>query len=372
MTQRDDVDHRSVLQDLEKHLEAENSSSSNWLERTSRTPKKDHVSLVFDDRSPGSRQRSLPPPPSMDPNTRKRAQLELEMTKSQRAALNDRMSANDLNYLNSYEEFCKEYGYEPLWTIWTIKCVVSSLRTISTTVGYKVSDKQFPMVKMTLRGIGNCNPAPPNRANPMTARILLKIRNNLNLNDTFEASMWALFTTCFFLLLWKSNVTPEKESEKAYMRHKHIQQTNNGLLITLYWTKTIQAGERYLQFPMLEAEGSLLCPVKALKNMMELVPANANKPAFCHFDGTPISYSTFNSFLKKKIRELGMSDKNWSTHFFRWGGTSYLAACGIPDRQIKILGDWKSDCYKTYIHCPWQDKLNIATKVHEFLITNKY
>ena len=199
----------------------------------------------------------------------------------------------------------------------TIRCVVSSLRTISTTVSYEVSDKQFPMVKLTLRGIGNHNPAPPNRANPMTAHILLKIRNTLNLHDTFEATMWALFTTCFFLLLWKSNVTPDKESEKAYMRHKHIQHTNNGLLITLYWTKTIQAGERCLQFPMFEAEGSLLCPVKALKNMMQLVPADGNKPAFCHFDGAPISYSTFNNFLKKKIRELGMSDKNWSTHCFR-------------------------------------------------------
>ena len=101
------------------------------------------------------------------------------------------------------------------------------------------------------------------------------------------------------------------------MRCKHIQQTTNGLLITLYWTKTIQAGERCLQFPMLEAEGSLLCPVKALKNMMKLVPAYGNKPAFCHFDGAPISYSTFNNFLKKKIRELGMSDKNWSAHSFR-------------------------------------------------------
>ena len=199
----------------------------------------------------------------------------------------------------------------------TIKCVVSSLRTISTTVGYEVSDKQFPMVKLTLRGIGNRNLAPPNRANPMTARILLKIRNTLNLHDTFKATMWALFTTCFFLLLQKSNVTPDKESEKAYMRRKHIQHTDNGLLITLYWTKTIKAGERCLQVTMLEVEGSLLCPVKALKNMMQLVPADGNKPGICHFDGSPISYSTFNNFLKKKIRELGLSDKNWSTHCFR-------------------------------------------------------
>ena len=88
-----------------------------------------------------------------------------------------------------------------------IKCVVSSLQTIATTVGYEVTDKQFSMVKLTLKGIGNLNPAPPKRVNPMTARILLKIRNNLDLSDTFEATMWALFTTCFFLLFTKSNVT---------------------------------------------------------------------------------------------------------------------------------------------------------------------
>ena len=165
--QHDDMDHRSVLQDLEKNLEAENSSSSDRMERTSRTPKKDHMPLVLDDRSPVSGWRSLPPPLSVDPNTRKRAQLELEMTKSQRAALNDGTSANYLNYLNPYKVFCKEYSYEPFplkeislsmfaqylskkLKPQTIKCVVSSLRTISTTVGYEVSDKQFPMVKLTL------------------------------------------------------------------------------------------------------------------------------------------------------------------------------------------------------------------------------
>ena len=47
---------------------------------------------------------------------------------------------------------------------------------------------------------------------------------------------------------------------------------------------------------------------------------------------------------------------------------TYLAVCGVSDREIKILGNWKSDCDKKYIHCPWQDKLNIATKVCSFLM----
>ena len=83
-----------------------------------------------------------------------------------------------MNYLKSYEDFCDQYGYNPfplreiavsMFAQYvskkvkpqTIKCVVSSLRILSTMVGYSVPDKQFPMVKLTLCGIGKLNPAPP-------------------------------------------------------------------------------------------------------------------------------------------------------------------------------------------------------------------
>ena len=316
-------------------------------------------------------------------------QLELEMTASQKAALNQGTSANYNNYLDSYQGFCKKFGYQPfpLTEIalsmyaqflsrsvkpQTIKQMISALRTISVTVGYKVTEKQFPLVNLTIKGIGKLKPSPPQRAHPMTARLLLQIRENLDLSKPLHATMWALFTTSFFLLLRKSNVTPDKQWEHGYIRRKHITFNPTGLLVTLYWTKTIQAGERCLQFPLFEAPGVPICPVWALRNMYKLVTASRNSPAFCHKDGSPIMYSTFNNFIKKQIRKLGMSDSKWSTHCFRRGGTSYLAACGVPERQIKLLGDWKSDCFRQYIHCPWQEKLSIATKVQEFLINSYY
>ena len=134
----------------------------------------------------------------------------------------------------SYEDFCDQYGYKPFplreiavsmfaqylsekLKPQTIKCVVSSLRTLSTMVNYSVPDKQFPMVKLTLYGIRKLSPAPPQRAHPMTARILLNICKNLDLSDKFEATMWDLFTACFFLLFRESNITPDKESESSHM-----------------------------------------------------------------------------------------------------------------------------------------------------------
>ena len=206
----------------------------------------------------------------------------------------------------------------------------------------------------------------------MTTRILLNICKNLDLSDKFEATMWALFTTCFFLLFRKSNITPDKESESSYVQWKHIQKTDNVLLVTLNWTKTIQASERSLQYPILESPGCALCPARAINNMIQLVPVAGDKPAFCHPNGNPISYDTFNNFLKAQIKKLGISEQGWSTHCFRQGGLTYLAACGVSDREITVLGNRKSDCFKKYMHCPWQDKLNIATKVCSFLMKNMY
>ena len=330
------------------------------------------------------------PTPRMDHEVdRSKLQLELEMTASQKAALNQGTSANYNNYLQSYQGFCKKFGFKPfpLTEIalsmyaqflsrsvkpQTIKQMVSALRTISVTAGYKVTEKQFPLVNLTIKGIGKLKPSPPQRAQPMTARILINIRNNLDLSKPFHATMWALFTTSFFLLLRKSNVTPDKEWENGYIHRKHIQFNPTVALVTLYWTKTIQAEERCLQFPLFEAPGVPICPVWALKNMYKIVKASKEVPAFCYRDGSPIMYATFNKFIKDQIKKLGMSDSKWSTHCFRRGGTSYLAACGVPERQIKLLGDWKSDCYRQYIHCPWQEKLSIATKVQKFLLSSCY
>ena len=45
------------------------------------------------------------------------------------------------------------------------------------------------------------------------------------------------------------------------MHREHIEKTAYGFLLMLYWTKSIQAGDRSLQFPLLEALGSAMCPV---------------------------------------------------------------------------------------------------------------
>ena len=56
--------------------------------------------------------RELPPPPPGLDIQAKRFQLEMEMSNSQKAVLNNGTANNYLNYLNSYTSFCDEYGYQ--------------------------------------------------------------------------------------------------------------------------------------------------------------------------------------------------------------------------------------------------------------------
>ena len=244
------------------------------------------------------------------------------MKDSQRAAFRNGTCSNYLNYLNQYEQFCDKYGYSPfpmkeiVLSMFAqylsrklkpqlIEAVLSGLRTVSTTAGFQIPQKQFPLMNITLRGLGNLKLTPPKQAHPMTIWLLLQIRELLNLNTPFHATMWALFLSYFFMLLRKSNLTPDKEWEMKYMRREHIQRGPVGYLVSLYWTKTIQTGDRRLEFPLLEAPRCLLCPVWALDNMIKLNPAAKSDPAFCHLDRTLIKYNTLIISLNQKLETWG-------------------------------------------------------------------
>ena len=181
----------------------------------------------------------LPSPPRSHERHQKRAFLELELKETQKAAFQNGTCSNYLNYLAQYELFCDEYGYTPLpmkeivlsmfaqflsrkIKPQSIKAVLSGLQTVSTTAGFDIPQKQFPLVNLTLRGLRNLKQTPPDQAHPMTVRLLLAIRQNLNLEVPFQATMWALFLSCFCMLLCKSNVTPDKDWERNFMCREHL------------------------------------------------------------------------------------------------------------------------------------------------------
>ncbi len=62
-----------------------------------------------------------------------------------------------------------------------------------------------------------------------------------------------------------------------------------------------------------------------------------------------LSYSTFQKAIKHVARKLGLDERRYSTHSLRIGGATLLAAAGLPDYIIQLIGRWKSLAFLQYI-----------------------
>ena len=200
----------------------------------------------------------------------------------------------------------------------TIRSYHSSVRSVARILGIKIPKKEFSDVLLVLRGMQKANPQPKRLAYPMTPSILRKIGYIINHDDPFQATMWSLFLTSFFLMLRKSNVCKTYGTEENHLRCNHISGKNNHILVQISWTKTLQLGEKVLEMPLLSIPDCSLCPVKAMKRMLKLVPSTPNMPLFANEDGSPITYPVYMKILKEK-HKIGLDKTNFSTHSFHRG-----------------------------------------------------
>ena len=186
----------------------------------------------------------------------------------------------------------------------TIRSYHSSVRSVARILGIKIPKKELSDVLLVLRGMQKANPQPKRLAYPVMPSILRKTGDIINHDDPFQATMWSLFLTSFFLMLKKSNVCKTYGTEENYLRRSHISRKNNHILVQIFWTITLQLGEKVLEMPLLSIPGYSLCPVKAMKKMLKLVPSKPNMLLFAHEDGSPITYPVYMKFLKEKFMKL--------------------------------------------------------------------
>ena len=169
----------------------------------------------------------------------------------------------------------------------------------------------------------------------MMPSILKKIGYTIDHDDPFQATMWSLFLTSFFLMSRKYNVCKTYGAEEKYLKCSHISRKGNHILVKIFWTKTLQLGEKILEMSLLSIPGCSLCQVKAIKRMVQLVPSKPSMPLFANVDRSPIIYPIYMKFLKEKINKIGLDKTNFSTH---------------------------SDCYKMYINCPLDVRCKFVEK----------
>ena len=118
------------------------------------------------------------------------------------------------------------------------------------------------------------------------------------------------------------------------------------VIIQLFRFKTNQRGTPvFLKIPR---ENGCLCPVKSLLEFLSYRP-RLHGALFCHTNGLPVTRTQFSAVLAKCVNQSQFSEAHYTSHSFRIGRATDLAALGYPSSVIMKLGRWTSEAFRLYI-----------------------
>lgn len=166
---------------------------------------------------------------------------------------------------------------------------------------------------------------------PITPDILVAILGKLNVSSVTDANFWAICLVMFYGLLRKSNVLVDSTSNVNCIRRNDIAFHRWGAAITIKHTKTIQFHERQLTIPYPRSKDNPLCPAQAIFHALRTTSTvSGTNHAFHEQSSVGLRPFTYKTFLQR-LREL-------------------LKLCNLaPGDTIRVLGDWKSNAYVSYI-----------------------
>lgn len=245
-----------------------------------------------------------------------------------------------------FVSYCFNSGYSPS----TITTYISGISFY-----HKLRDINDPtatfIVKKLLEGCKRIRPRKDVRA-PITEEILSKICIVLPdiCYSSYESCLFkAAYLTAYYGLLRVSETvfTSQIQADRP-LQSSDVQviESSLALIISIRVSKTNQAGPpTVLRIPA--SRDPTLCCVRAVQHYLSIRPHS--RYFFCHVNGAPLTRTQFSGILTKAIRVISLPTELYSSHSFRIGRATDLAAKGVSSDAIKKLGRWRSNAVERYI-----------------------
>ncbi len=219
--------------------------------------------------------------------------LHCQVTRIQAFALSGNTKRNYRSVWNTYSKFCQFYSITPfpatastvaafivllrfsVKSHHTINNYLSALRRLNVFCHLDTSGFDDIHVKLTQKGLEKSMVHLPHRKAPLTPDILLQFYHNLDFRDSAHLALWYAILVGFSLSsgqpIWFLALWTVRDS---------ITFTASGTLITVTRTKTCQAGDTAIVFPVPCITGSPLCPTTALQSLFTAISAPDSYPLF--------------------------------------------------------------------------------------------
>jgi integrase len=106
-----------------------------------------------------------------------------------------------------------------------------------------------------------------------------------------------------------------------------------------------------------------MCPVRAMEAYMaEGAGKEEGEPLFPTVNGTKMHADTPRGRLKHWLQQGGVKNASeYGFHSLRAGAATASAKAGVPERHIKLHGNWKSDAVRAYIRPDEAERLRASS-----------
>ena len=136
----------------------------------------------------------------------------------------------------------------------TVRNYLSGVKMLHILLGLPYPHSEDFLLKLELRGLARLHPHVPVRAKPVTPEILLMFYHHMHHTSSLHCSVWSCCLLLFYTMARLGSILPSSLStpRHEFLTHDRINFCEEGLLVTLVHTKTIQFGRRRLHIPRSE------------------------------------------------------------------------------------------------------------------------
>ena len=96
----------------------------------------------------------------------------------------------------------------------------------------------------------------------------------------------------------------------------------------------------------------LLCPVRAIEELLRLTPGNADSPLFqiqLYGSWVPLTDTRLRKHFNSVLKKLNLHHSGITFHYFRKSGATLAFNANASLQSIKAQGTWSSDTVWQYI-----------------------
>lgn len=274
------------------------------------------------------------------------------------------------NALNSFENFRSEFEMGCIWPppiehIINFIAYLSKMGYSATTaktyisgINHKLkinnwgSCTDYFIVEKMLNGMTRLDKKEDTRK-PITMSILKRILSVLHTvcNSFYEAIMFkSAFSLAFFGFLRIGEISfVNKCTEQHIVNISDIELDEDRFEVSvkISSSKTDQFGKS-TTLVLSKVSDNEVCVYKHLKSYLNIRP-NVQGQLFCHLNHKKLTRFQFLSVMKLALKFLNLNPDDFNTHSLRIGAATNAYIEGKSDEEIKIMGRWKSNSFKTYI-----------------------